>query len=135
METKIEFEIEQLHSIDDLSKYRKGHLVYGITLLFNNLNDITELITIRWYSTKTYIKCCMWISDSRNNIWICGAGKAGGYGYHKGSVAYSDALSSMGIDNKDVSGVGNTAIEESLFMMAEKLGYNREFLHLVKFYA
>lgn len=129
----IEFNIEDLKSIDGLYKYRKGNLIKGYKLIYSNNNKLDEIIDVRFYETKTYIYCCVWISDDINNVYIHGAGKAGGYGYHMGSASFSYALTSMGIKNNNIHSVGDNAIKDGLFEIGEKLGYNKEFLHIIEF--
>lgn len=112
---------------------------------------------------KVVVDCRIYVGRSRNastvyaSIWInlsdkkkpeywahastSGTGSAGGWGYHKGSAAVSDALTSGGIelygtayacrdekiDFKNrayIHGVGDTAIESALLAVAHAAGFN-----------
>lgn len=61
--------------------------------------DFKELVTVRWYmgrsSQASVVYCCVWIRGK--NRYFSGKGSAGGYGYHKTSAAFQDALTSAGI--------------------------------------
>ncbi len=56
--------------------------------------------------------------------WISGSGRAGGYGYHKESAAFADACNNCGLlIDRNISGVGNDAINQVLEAVAVKLGF------------
>lgn len=58
-----------------------------------------------------------------------GRGQAGGYGYHKQSQAIENAITSAGIKlDKQIGGVGDSAIREALLSIGKAFGYNK--LHL-----
>lgn len=72
-----------------------------------------------------------------------GAGKAGGYGYHKTSAAFADALANAGIviegrkkgartwHQVTASGGGDSCIDDALYTIGESLGFKRDRLAVV----
>ena len=72
-----------------------------------------------------------------------GAGKAGGYGYHKTSAAFADALDHAGvvIEGRDkesgkwarvtIGGGGDSCIDAALYAIGEALGFKRDRLAIV----
>ena len=96
---------------------------------FNVITDtLKEIITVRCYmgrsASASVVYASLWITAP--DYHGSGAGKAGGYGYHKPSAAIGDAIASAGIGlSKDISGVGNGAIHEALGAIAETMGYNK----------
>jgi hypothetical protein len=72
------------------------------------------------------VYCSIWIMGTD---WTSGRGTASGYGYHKTSAAISSALDSAGViltreDGKraDISGVGDSAIEEAFRAIGAAMG-------------
>lgn len=59
-------------------------------------NKMQELITVHFYmgrsSQASVVYCNIWVHGK--NYWISGKGQAGGWGYHRQSAAFQDALSS-----------------------------------------
>ena len=105
----------------------KKELVNSWSVIVNSEDGLKNIITAR---------CCMGRSANAStvyaSIWVhgkdhqtSGTGKAGGYGYHKQSAAISEAIKSAGITlDKDISGMGDSAIEEALEAIAQALGFD-----------
>lgn len=120
--------------------------------------DFKELVTVRWYmgrsSQASVVYCCVWIHGE--NRYFSGKGSAGGYGYHKTSAAFQEALTSAGIklmgspyhgtektvkingvESKQnfkrechIGGCGDTAVDDALKAIGQALGYKKT--HIVK---
>ena len=91
------------------------------------------------------VYAAIWVtgSDVDNRPWLSGSGRAGGWGYHKGSAAIQHAIDSAGIklfgsayagysgdhpehdpDKKvDIGGVGDEAIERAIVAIGQAAGY------------
>ena len=69
------------------------------TLIAFKNGSFHEVVTVRWYmgrsSSASVVYCNVWIHG--NNQWFSGKGSAGGYGYHKTSAAFQEALTSAGV--------------------------------------
>jgi hypothetical protein len=98
--------------------------------LFNG--EMREIIDCRLYMSRSGdgaspVYCSLWILGGEH--WTSGRGTASGYGYHKCSAAVSSALSSAGViltrDDgamADISGVGDSAIEEAFRAIGAAMG-------------
>lgn len=104
--------------------------------------ELKTPISARWYmgrsSNASVVYCNLWVHGE--NFYVSGSGSAGGYGYHKVSAAFDDALSSAGIELygtshsrfgeiEDLSkrcyvgGVGDSAVDTALKAITQALGY------------
>jgi len=86
-------------------------------------------ITVRWYmgrsSQASTVYCSVWIG-ARGEGYYTGRGQAGGYGYHKTSAAFAAAVRSAGITlERDVAGVGDSAVREAITAIGAACGYGR----------
>lgn len=84
--------------------------------------ELRTIVDARFYGRST-IYCCVWISNSKTNFHVSGGGKAGGYGYHKMSAAFADALANAGIGNTGIDSVGDSAMESAIYAIMKELGY------------
>ena len=82
-------------------------------------------VELRLYGTGNSNSAAIWVNDHTNSeINTSGTGSAGGYGYHRPSAAASEAIRNAGIElDQDISGCGDSAIEEAVKAIAEMLGY------------
>ena len=104
----------------------KKELVNSWNVIVNSEDGLKNIITARCYmgrsASASTIYANLWVRDAEHRT--SGAGKAGGYGYHKQSAAIAEAIRSAGIElDKDIAGVGDSAIEEALEAIALSLGY------------
>jgi len=100
------------------------------------------IVTARIYMPGQTAYCALWAAG-RNGAYGRGAGKAGGYGYHKASAALGDAIADAGItltgdvygrekSNKParINGVGDSAMEAACMAIGRALtGKRRLILH------
>lgn len=67
--------------------------------------DMREVITVSCYmgrsASASVVYAVLWVRCA-NGHWTSGSGSAGGYGYHKESVAIADAIKSAGIELQDM---------------------------------
>lgn len=67
--------------------------------------DIREVVTARCYmgrsASASVVYAVLWVR-CKDGEWTSGSGSAGGYGYHKESAAIASAISSAGIELKDL---------------------------------
>lgn len=84
----------------------------------------TVPVQARIYSTGATSTCCLWVNT--RGINTSGSGKAGGYGYHKGSVALEFAIANAGFTlSGNIGGVGESAMREALLAIATAIGIKR----------
>lgn len=82
----------------------------GVTLEDGKIRKAVEL---RLYGTDSRCYACLWTYG--NGIYRSGSAYAGGYGYHRGSVAAAYAIENAGyILSEDIGGRGNGAIIEAI---------------------
>jgi hypothetical protein len=109
-------------------KYRKeDHFHSEITAI---TRDFETPVTVRFYTVNGGVwYCCAWIRGE--DIYVHAQGKAGGYGYHKPSAAFADAMRSAGIRfDSGISGRRDSAINEAVEALARKVtGKRKFFLH------
>lgn len=112
--------------IRETKEFIRGY--YG--LYINSTGQIANFIDVRFYmgrsSQSSVVYCFLWVHGG--NKWGSGQGKAGGYGYDKFSAAFSDALSSAGISNTGIDGVGETAIKQAIQEIAEYFNFQNVFI-------
>lgn len=105
-----------------------------------------EIVTVRWYMARSasasVMYCSVWVHSEE--CYISGSGKAGGYGYHKESAAFEEALTSAGVElyaNRYgdqygeegrpksyrcyIGGCGDRAVELACEALARALGYRK----------
>lgn len=79
---------------------------------------IREAVTVRIYATDSRAYACVWVHGGDRRApehYRHGSGYAGGYGYHRGSAAVSDAIEHCGIDlDEAIDGRGEGAIKEAV---------------------
>jgi len=88
--------------------------------------DIKVPVTVKWFMGRSrdasVVQCCVWVNGA--GVYTSGLGSAGGYGYHKESAAFADALRSANIAvDEGLSGRGDRAIEDALVAIVRALGY------------
>jgi len=100
---------------------------YHVIGLFDG--QMREIIDCRLYMSRSAdgaspVYCSLWVFGKQDsNFYTSGRGRANGYGYHKRSAAVGDALDSAGIKlSEDISGGGNSAVEEAFQAIGAALG-------------
>lgn len=87
--------------------------------------DFRELVVLRIYETNKVAYACLWVNDKKTNTYITGGGNAGGYGYHRPSAAFSNALCDAKIStSEDIDGRGGGAIEATIYAIGKALGHH-----------
>lgn len=91
-----------------------------------------QVIDARWYmgrsSQASTVYCSVWIR-TRDGRTFTGHGSAGGYGYHKESAAFDEALTSAGVklsDPHSVHGCGDGPIRDAMEAVMKAAGYGRK---------
>lgn len=89
-------------------------------------------------SNASVVYCTIWVHGSGR--YCAGHGQAGGWGYHKPSAAFQEALNSAGISLVDdnaarlhIDGAGDSKVEEAIRAIGVALGYSLDDLHVVKY--
>lgn len=98
----------------------KQALLHQYSVLAETENGTREIVIARLYASlhrdACKVTCILWTNGRHN---ANASGWASGYGYHKGSAALADAISSAGIKlTDDISGCGNDAMREALLAIA-----------------
>lgn len=102
--------------------------------------NMTTPVIVRLYMGRSNkastVYCSVWVSG--NGYHTAGHGSAGGWGYHKGSAAMQEALSSAGIsligspycgetqregEPCSISGCGSSSMESAMVAIAQALGF------------
>ncbi len=109
--------------------HRKDNSFAGEYLFIAKVGDkLKDIIRCRLYAAKVRWYCCIWIQTETD--YVSGSGYAGGYGYHKPSAAVANAIQAAGfVLSKDISGVGDSAIEEAIQAIAELHGYTGQLFY------
>lgn len=102
-------------------------LISSWNVVVNSAEGLKNIITARCYmgrsASASTVYASVWVNGPDH--FTNGTGKAGGYGYHKQSAAIAEAIRSAGIElDKDIAGVGDSAIEEALEAIASALGFD-----------
>ena len=89
----------------------------------------------RFYMSRSnqanVVYCSVWL-HAPGEPHGSGHGKASGYGYHKESAAFAEAIKSAGVTlSEDIAGCGSRAIEEALEAIAHAYGYAPETVTIV----
>lgn len=83
--------------------------------------ELKEIIDLRLYCPGTMHYACFWFNAGD---YASGSGRAGGYGYDKGSAAAGAAIAAAGYElSRSISGVGEAAIVEAIEAIAAYHGY------------
>ena len=85
-------------------------------------------VDVRFYmgrsNSASTVYCSVWIRTADGDF-ISGHGSAGGYGYHKTSAAFQDAIDSAGIKlEASVHGCGDRPMKRAMLAIARACGYN-----------
>lgn len=119
-------------SFENAENYGDRKETIGTTSLVVRVeNALQEAATVRFYMGRSnkasVVYCAAWFRPPVGGAdygWRSGKGSAGGYGYHKQSAAFAEAVESAGINLAlDVSGRGTSAIREALIAIACAQGY------------
>jgi hypothetical protein len=77
-------------------------LIYSIKIIdLDSPYREKDVIDCRLYSAHSshVVHCALWVCDPSMGCYGSGVGKAGGYGYHKGSAAIEAALRDLGLSD------------------------------------
>ena len=112
---------------------------YSVVAVYKG--EIREAVSARAYmgrsSSASTVYASIWCCPAKRGAeWCAGHGKAGGYGYHKESKAFEEAIKSAGIELRGdvygreesskvayIGGVGDSAMREAFFAIARAMGY------------
>jgi hypothetical protein len=118
-----------LNDSNKIAAHRKEKGFYKETSILDP-RDGSAVVIARWYwpgrdgASNCY--CCIWIYG--DTVHGRGAGKAGGYGYHKESAALAYALDDAGIAlTEDIGGRGDSATRDALEAVARAVTGRRKF--------
>ena len=119
---------------DSQLSYRGKPLARQISVIDRDTGR--EIVCARFYQSGSVAFCLLW---ARNTLdWkrsTQGAGRAGGYGYHKQSAALDSAISAAGIElSESIHGVGDSAIDDALRAIARAMTGKPKF-YLVRAHA
>lgn len=110
---------------------RKEKLFYeSYEIVTYNGKEFHNPISLRLYGSNAKNYACIWINAGktakRDSVHVSGTGNAGGYGYHRASAAVAEALQSAGFKfDSEISGVGESAINDALKAIAKHLGFKK----------
>lgn len=98
-----------------------GYRIMSVEPEKNSQHRLMTRVDLRIYHTKSTAFACLWIRGC--DMDSQGSGRAGGYGYHRGSAAVDEAIRNTGFTlDQSIGGVGDNAIREALHAIAECLG-------------
>ncbi|MDR0908712.1 MAG: hypothetical protein LBM77_03000 [Spirochaetaceae bacterium] len=114
----------------------KKEIVYGFQYIDTETN--TTVLDCRVYTSRKPYSCrviaAVWLHDKKSQRYGSGVGSAGGYGYHKPSMAIENALHEIGVKpSHRIGGVGYPACKEIFAEIMQELGYTN--FVVAEFYA
>ena len=92
--------------------------------------ELAPVLTVHWYASRSGdgaspLYCSFWCTTRLGDSFSA-SGRATGYGYHKESSAFQDALDNAGVMlDKDIGTVGDRAIREAMTAIGAAAGYGR----------
>lgn len=119
---------------DRLHRYRKENHFYSQMSAIEPSTG-KEAVICRFYAPLkgSTVYCCIWIKGKKHHA--SGAGKAGGYGYHKPSAALQEAIKTAGFKlSENISGRGDSAMHDAIESLAKTVTGLRK-LHIIKAHA
>lgn len=102
------------HDRQPMVQYIGAHYIEG-----DNLHEVVSTKVFRAFqgSVTTVI---LWVYGK--DKWISASGRAGGYGYHKGSAALQEAIDNSKIKiSESINGRGDVAMEMAIEAIAKAL--------------
>lgn len=119
----------------NIAKNRKEkHFFQQYSLVAITDEGLKEIVCARWYGATSTVYCCLWVWGGK--FYTSGGGKAGGYGYHKGSADLQVALGDAGIHiSEDIGGRGDIGMENALTAIGVELGYSRHKMKIFRAHA
>ena len=115
---KMTANIENVKAGLNRSHRKEKYYSCSFTVLAVKNDEICKLASLAIYEAPSVTYACLWA----NYIGANGSGKAGGGGYCKRSAAAEDAFRTAGIElSKDISGRGESYIEEALKALGEEI--------------
>lgn len=113
-----------------------------LTVVAYKNGEFFEPVRVSWYmgrsNNASMVYCSIWCHSRHRDISVAGIGSAGGYGYHKPSAAFQEALDSAGIKlsgdqygrekhNKPsrVDGCGDSAVDRACMAIVKALGFKK----------
>jgi hypothetical protein len=112
--------------------HRKEDWAYTqYTLLDLSGESVYCSVTLRIYfkSSSNMVYACFWF-NLNGETYGSGSGRAGGYGYHKGSAAAAEAFRAAGFTfDEHISGRGDSAITDALEAIANHAGITKYYIH------
>lgn len=105
----------------DAKKHRKENHYLQEFMGVVVIDDIIRVgVTCRIYGTNSRNYCCIWFNDG--NKWGYGSGSAGGYGYHRPSAAFEEAMRSAGVKfSEPINGRGQSVMVDAIQSLLEHL--------------
>lgn len=102
--------------------------------------ELTAPVEVRWWmgrsNNASVVYCSVWVR-CKDGSWSSGYGTAGGYGYHKESAAFAEALSSAGIELVDdegrptyIGGAGDREVDRAIEAITRAAGYRSKLFTL-----
>lgn len=105
------------------------HLCKGYKAVTFDGEKMVELVDLRIGATASTAYACVWFNGEKK--WAYGSGKAGGYGYDKGSAAAESAFHAAGMVT---SGFGGTGCNREAVQAAGEYLSNGKPVFVVEFY-
>ena len=105
------------------------HLFKGFKAVTFDGEKMIELVDLRIGATASTAYACVWFKGDKK--WAYGSGKAGGYGYDKGSAAAEAAFRAAGMVT---SGFGGTGCNREAVKAAGEYLSNGKPVFVVEFY-
>ena len=121
-------------------------LIASLNVVGLKKGAMQDIVAVRWYMARgasaSVVYCSVWVHAA--DCYISGSGKAGGWGYHKESAAFEEALTSAGVElyadrygdqygqegrpksyRCHVGGCGQGSVDLACEALARALGYRK----------
>lgn len=110
------------------SHRKEKHFMGELALIDLDAGSVVAVLRTYGTSTGGSNTCCLWVWHGDKNA--NSSGHAGGYGYHRPSAAAAEAFKAAGfVLERDIAGVGDTAMEDAMRALAVHLGIARPLIH------
>lgn len=144
MNAKIEYLRCNINSTHRDRQYKNG-LAHGYkAVTVGPDGELINLVDLRVsYTSSGTAYACVWLYRPKNEAagivhgdWSSGSGRAGGYGYDKGSAAAAYALRAAGVVlSEDIDGRGSQVVREAVQAVGDALAAGSGPVYVVEMYA
>lgn len=112
------------------------HIQKGFKAVYVANGRLYDLVDLRIGQTDTTAYACVWLHMYNGGAYAYGSGRAGGYGYDRGSAAAEAAFRAAGVTmTEGFAGAGDSMTREAVLALGRYLEPGMaDQIHVVEFY-